>query len=232
MGTLSRLRDIIAANVNALLEKAEDPGKLLRALVREMEDAGEEARLACASLLAEEQRLERIDRQLADDAEGWESRAAEAVAQGRDDLARAAIRSRQEIAQRRRAIADERGRVQERLQQMEQDMETLKAKLADAKRKLKDMQIKTRGRPAQGVALPPASPGERKARRALERFERLQGQVENLEARVRSYDVGGPAEAVWNAGAAAPLDPAVEAELTALKERLAQRPPVAEEGSA
>ena len=54
MGTFSRLRYVIAANVNALIEKAEDPEKLLRALIREMEDASEEARMACAELLAEQ----------------------------------------------------------------------------------------------------------------------------------------------------------------------------------
>ena len=52
MSTFSRIRYVIAANMNALLEKAEDPEKLLRALIREMEDAGEDARLAAADLLA------------------------------------------------------------------------------------------------------------------------------------------------------------------------------------
>ena len=57
MGAFSRLRYVIAANVNALIEKAEDPEKLLRALIREMEDASDEARLASAELLAEQQHL-------------------------------------------------------------------------------------------------------------------------------------------------------------------------------
>jgi len=52
MGAFSRLRYVIAANVNALIEKAEDPEKLLRALIREMEDASEEARMASADLTA------------------------------------------------------------------------------------------------------------------------------------------------------------------------------------
>ncbi len=67
MGAFSRLRYVIAANVNSLIEKAEDPEKLLRALIREMEDASEEARLACADLLAEQQRLERLESQLAEE---------------------------------------------------------------------------------------------------------------------------------------------------------------------
>ena len=54
MGTFSRLRYVVAANVNALLEKAEDPQKMLRALIREMEEAREEARIATADLLADQ----------------------------------------------------------------------------------------------------------------------------------------------------------------------------------
>jgi phage shock protein A len=69
-----------------------------------------------------------------------------------------------------------------------------------------------------------ATPGERKVRRAMERFDRLQAQVDNLEARVRSYDVGGPAAEVWNEAPAGTADPAIEAELEALKARLAQQP--------
>ena len=64
MGAFSRIRYVIAANVNALIEKAENPEKLLRALIREMEDAGEDARLAAAELLAEQEHLGRMAEQL------------------------------------------------------------------------------------------------------------------------------------------------------------------------
>ena len=67
MGTFSLLLYVIAANVNALIEKAEDPEKLLRALIREMEDASEEARMAAAELLSEQQRLQRLEIRLAED---------------------------------------------------------------------------------------------------------------------------------------------------------------------
>ena len=99
MSTFSRLRYVIAANVNALIEKAEDPEKLLRALIREMEDASEEARMACAELLAEQQRLARLERQMSEDAAQWQERAEKAVAQNRDDLARDALKARQLIEQ-------------------------------------------------------------------------------------------------------------------------------------
>ena len=94
MGTFSRLRYVIAANVNSLIEKAEDPEKLLRALIREMEDASEEARLACAELLAEQKHLDRLATQLSNETEQWRQRAEKAVSEDRDDLARAAIKAR------------------------------------------------------------------------------------------------------------------------------------------
>ena len=92
MGTFSRIRYVIAANMNALLEKAEDPEKLLRALIREMEDAGEDARLAVADLLAEQAHMERQAQRLEKETAEWQERAEQAVAAERDDLARAAIK--------------------------------------------------------------------------------------------------------------------------------------------
>ena len=224
MGTFSRLRYVVAANVNALIEKAEDPEKLLRALIREMEDAGEEARAASAELLAEQQRLERFADQLAEDTAQWQKRAEDAVTRDRDDLARAALKARAETGTQLAATRDEQKHCAERVAQMEQDMQTLKAKLADAKRKLKGMQSGKAPRQVNAEAAVAATPGERKARRAMERFDRLQAQVDNLEARVRSYDTGGPAPEVWKEPTPAVTDPAIETELEELKARLADKP--------
>jgi phage shock protein A len=222
MGTFSRLRYVIAANANALIEKAEDPEKLLRALIREMEDAGEEARAASAGLLAEEQHLERLAVQLNAEAEQWQHRAEQAVQRQQDELARAAIKARTEVLDRHNAIRSEQASVRERSAQMEKDMVTLKSKLAEAKLKVKSLQL----RPAPGpqaatLTAQSLSPSEKRVREALGRFDRLQVQVENLEARVRSYEVGGPAPRVWDA-AAGSADPAVEEELARMKEQLNQ----------
>ena len=214
MGAYSRLRYVLAANVNALIEKAEDPEKLLRALIREMEDASEEAREACAELLAEEQGLERRQADLAKQVDQWQQRAEQAVAANRDDLARASLQSRAEFEQQREATARERDSVASRKVQMEQDMLTLKTKLEEAKAKLK--QSYTAGSTSTSSA-PSLSRGERRMKQAMGRFERLQAQVENLEARVRSYEVGAAPTAAWETAAA---DPLVEEELQRLKERL------------
>ncbi len=220
MGAFSRLRYVIAANINALIEKAEDPEKLLRALIREMEDASEEARMACADLLAEQQHLERLEGQLSGEVAQWQRRAENAVTENRDDLARAALKTKAEFADRHESISHEQELVRERVAHMEQDMLTLKSKLADAKVKLKDMYNTTEPRAVTAQRKERLTPGERKIRRAMGRFDHLQAQVENLEARVRSYEVGGPTLRIWNTAAEALKDPIVEEELEQLKQRI------------
>ena len=222
MGTFSRLRYVIAANANALIEKAEDPEKLLRALIREMEEAGEEARLASAGLLAEQQHFDRLAAQLKSEAEQWQQRAGQAVQRQNDELARAAIKARAEVMTRHDVIRAEQANVRERAGQMEKDMLTLKSKLAEAKLKVKALQSRPGVRP-QASASPGSSlsPSEKRVRTALGRFDRLEMQVENLEARVRSYEAGGPAPRVWDT-ATTPVDPAIEAELARMKEQLNQ----------
>ena len=227
MGSFSRLRYVIAANVNSLLEKAEDPEKLLKALIRDMEDASEDARIASADLLGEQTHLhrlqERYDREIAE----WTARAEKAVETNRDDLARAALKARAELEQALAAAADEAKNLDARITQLGFDMAQLKTKLAEAKSKLKEISKRpvssTKGR--QGYPEQDLSPAERKVRRAMGRFERLQSQVERLEARVRSYEVGGESTNVW-ASEEAPASPEIEDELKRLKNRLA---PVSEE---
>ena len=220
MGTFSRLRYVIAANANALIEKAEDPEKLLRALIREMEDAAEEARLAGADLLAEQQHLERLAGQLEDESRQWQSRAEKAVTENRDDLARSALKARAEVESRLSALQEEQASISERVAQLDKDVTTLKSKLAEAKLKLKEIHLRPDVRSAgKAPGAAPLSPTEKRVRQALGRFDRLQTQVENLEARVRSYEVGGSAPSVWDNGHAV-SDPAVEAELEKLKQSI------------
>lgn len=224
MGAISRIRYVIAANVNALIERAENPEKLLRALIREMEDAGEDARQASADLLAEQKHLERAATQLEREIQEWEDRAEKAVAAERDDLARTALKARAELNESLQSARDEHELINERIAHLEQDMATLKAKLTEAKLKLKEI---IQRRDVAPAASPGREPGlganERKVRRAMGRFDRLQSQVERLEARVRSYEVGGTTPSAWSTELQA-SDPVIEAELEALKARVSGAP--------
>lgn len=223
MGTFSRIRYVVAANMNSLLEKAEDPEKLLRALIREMEDAGEDARLAVADLLAEQQHMEREATQLEKELDEWQERAEQAVGVDRDDLARAALKARAELADKLETVQHDREILAGRITQLETDMTTLKGKLSEARLRLKEMHRGPRAVPAQPKKEDPISRNERRIRQAMGRFDRLQRQVERLEARVRSYEVGGVAPSPWQAGNE-PTDPGIEAELEALKARVKGKP--------
>jgi len=219
MGTFSRMRYVIAANVNSLIEKAEDPEKLLRALIREMEDAGEEARAASADVMAELSHLQRAGSELATQQSQWRNRAEKAVFENRDDLAREALKAATEIAARQTTLGQEEQLLKSRSEHLNADMATLKQKLAEAKMKLRDMQ--QRPATASGARVqPPQSRAERRIQRAMSRFDGLQAQVENLEARVASYETGGISPRVWVAADQA-ADPEVEDALQALKDKLA-----------
>jgi len=224
MGSFSRLRYVIAANVNSLLEKAEDPEKLLRALIRDMEDATEDARLASADLLAEQAHLQRMKDRFEREIAEWEARAEKAVATNRDDLARAALKAKSELELALHSANSESESLDTRITQLEFDMATLKNKLNEAKTKLKDISIRKSpaGKGHVGTAEQALSPGERKVRRAMGRFDRLQSQVERLEARVRSYEIGGVTSNAWAADEI-PTDPSIEAELEQLKKRIASQ---------
>lgn len=224
MGTFSRLRYVIAANVNSLIEKAEDPEKLLRALIRDMEDASEDARLASADLLAEQSHLQRMKERYQREVEEWSTRAEKAVATNRDDLARAALKAKSELEQALKSAKDESESLDARVTQLEFDVATLKNKLLEAKTKLKEIKLrKNTSASTHGFNHEQAlSPGERKIRRAMGRFDRLQSQVERLEARVRSYEFGGDAGNAW-AAEETPASPEIEEELQRLKNRIAAK---------
>lgn len=220
MGTFSRMRYVIAANVNALIEKAEDPEKLLRALIREMEDAGEEARAASAEVMAELSHLQRAVKEQATQQKQWRDRAEKAVLENRDDLAREALKAATEISSRQAALEQEELLLKSRGEQLNTDMATLKQKLAEAKLKLRDMQSRPSTHLGVTASNLPQSRAERRIQRAMSRFDGLQAQVENLEARVNSYETGGASPSVWSDKNQA-ADPEVEEALQQLKTRLA-----------
>ena len=140
----------------------------------------------------------------------------------RDDLARAALTARTELAEKLQMVRHDQEILAGRVTQLETDMTTLKGKLAEAKGRMKEIHNRGRTRSPGPSREDPISRNERKIRHAMGRFDRLQRQVERLEARVRSYEVGAVAPSPWDAAGAEP-DPSIEAELKALKARVSPK---------
>jgi phage shock protein A len=172
-----------------------------------------------------QQHLTRLEAQLAEELDQWQGRAEKAVTENRDDLARAALKAKAELTRRHASVVEEQENVRARVTQMEEDMLTLKTKLAESKSKLKSLEAGKTPGAVSAPAREKLSPGERKIRRAMGRFDRLQTQVDNLEARVRSYEVGGTVASSWTDTQADTRDPVIEEELDRLKKRVAESAP-------
>ena len=213
MSTLSRIRYVLAANMNAALERAENPHRMLRALVREMEDTVDEAREAVAEARAEEKRLTRLGDRLKSRSEKWGQQAEKALGQDREDLARAAIGQKRSYAEQAQEVDADRTRAAEQAKRIENDIASLEVKLQEARQRLRKTPEKAT------VAAPEPkrerSYAERRLSKIMGRFERFESRMDHLEARIEAYDVGES-----RAAPAVPEDPQVEKELKELKDRM------------
>jgi phage shock protein A len=129
MGVFSRMRDIVGANINSMLDKAEDPEKMVKMMVREMEDAIIEVKASCAGLMAAKRKIGRDLSEVQRRADDWESKAQLAVNKGRDDLAREALAEKRRYAERVETLQQELDHVDGLTAQSKNDVCQLEDKL-------------------------------------------------------------------------------------------------------
>jgi phage shock protein A len=229
MSIFSRLADIVNSNLNALLATAEDPEKIIRLIIQEMEETLVEVRSSAVRTIAERRELERKAEALRREEEDWQRKAELALTRGRDDLARGALLAKQHRQQARASIDQQIAQLAGGLAQQNEDIGKLQAKLADAKSR------------QQALAARRTTAGNRlKVREKLHderindaffRFEEAERSLDRMEGRVEAYDLGrtnrnGPTLEEELAGLEA--DAGVDEELNALKARLGNRLPQAE----
>ena len=135
MGIFTRFRDIISSNINAMLDKAEDPEKLIRLMIREMEDTLVEIKTACAGVMAGSKKIERRFESLQARARYWEEKAELAVKMGRDDLAREALIEKRKFTRQTEALENERSEHDDLIGQYQNDIRQLEEKLKSARDK-------------------------------------------------------------------------------------------------
>jgi phage shock protein A len=107
MGVFTRLRDIISSNINAMLDAAEDPEKLIRLMVQEMEDTLIEVKASCAGAIAARKKAERAEASAKAAVAEWQDRAGLAIDRGREDLAREALREKKKYEEKAGLFAEE-----------------------------------------------------------------------------------------------------------------------------
>jgi phage shock protein A len=188
MGIFSRMSDIINSNLNAILEKAEDPEKIVRLMIQEMEDTLVEVRSAAARAIADKKERRRKLAALQAEAGEWESKAELAVSKGRDDLAKAALHEKDNAERIAAGLEDQMTQVDEGLGRLNEDITRLQAKLADAKARQKVLLMRHETSSQRLRVREQLHEG--KVDDALMRFEKFERKIENVEGRVEAYDLG------------------------------------------
>ena len=144
MGIFSRISDIINSNINALLDSAEDPEKMVRLVIQEMEETLVEVRTNSARLLADKKELNRRFERLVKQSSDWQSKAELALGKGREDLAKLALIEKSEVNDIIEAIETDKAKLGETLNKLTDDIELLQLKLNEAKSRQKIIVMRTR----------------------------------------------------------------------------------------
>ena len=129
----TRTRDIIAANMSELLDRSEDPARMIRMIIVEMEETLVEVRATAARSIADIKEMRRACNRLDDLQHGWTEKAALALEKGREDLARAALGEKQKAAEMAESLHAEISQIEQVLRGYEADIQRLQAKLAEAR---------------------------------------------------------------------------------------------------
>ncbi|MDG1751831.1 MAG: phage shock protein PspA [Thalassotalea sp.] len=188
MGVFSRFTDIINSNINSLLDKAEDPAKMVRLIIQEMEDTLVEVRSSSAKTLADKKDLSRQAKRFENDAEQWQEKAELALSKGRDDLARAALMEKKKCKENSEGLVDELSHVDEHITKLQSEISQLQDKLADAKARQKA--IIMREKTASSRLKVKKNIDSERVNDALSRFDSYERKIDDIEAQVEAYDMG------------------------------------------
>jgi phage shock protein A len=217
MTIFSRLSDIVNANLNALLDRAEDPSKLIRLVIQEMEDTLVEVRSAAVRVIAERKELERRIATLMRERDEWARKAEFAVSRDREDLARGALMAKAQVTHALDDAQRQLTNIAQGLEAQNADIGKLQAKLADAKTREKTL-INRRNTAAAQLKLR-AKLNDGRVTDAFAKFERIEQALDEMEGKVESYDLGRP-KTLADEFADLEADQSVTDELEALKARV------------
>jgi phage shock protein A len=188
MGIFSRLTDIINSNLNSILDRAEDPEKLIRLVIQEMEDTLVEVRSSTVRTIAERKEAERKLGQLGREMDEWQRKAELALSRDREDLAKGALVAKSKIAEQIEALQHQLAHIEEALAKSSEDIGRLQEKLTDAKKREKAIVLRQKS--AASRLKVTTQIHDDRINDAFARFEQVERNLDELEGRAESLDIG------------------------------------------
>jgi phage shock protein A len=219
MGIFSRTRDIIAANMTELLDKSEDPSKLIRMIIMEMEETLVEVRSGAARTIADQKEMRRAVARAEAAAESWAEKAELALSKGREDLATAALVERAKARNFAESTLQDVIALDEHLSANEEDIRKLEAKLREARQRQNALLARIESADSR-TRMRAMYKGPR-IEDAFAKFEIIERRADMAEGRADALSLGGPLASLEDEIAGLRTDDGVAAELAAMKARLA-----------
>ena len=218
MGIFTRFSDIVNSNINSILDKAEDPEKIVRLMIQEMEDTLVEVRSAAARSIADKKDLNRKLGAIEREEREWDSKAELALRKGREDLAKAALVEKSRATAAAEAIKSDYAAIDEGLTKLNEDISRLEGKLTDAKARQKS--LLARHKTANSRLAARKKIHDYKIDDAMVRFEQYTRRIDDVEGRIEAYDLGLPKD-LNHQFASLEAEESVAKDLDELKKRVA-----------
>lgn len=216
MSIFTRFSDIISANINSMLDRAEDPEKMIRLMIREMEDTLVEIKASCAGTMAQVTKSNRELGELREKSERWSERAELAVSRGKEDLAREALMEKRGVQQRIDIVEEDIRKLQEIIANYKKDLSDLEAKLEQARNKHKVLvQRHTR---AQKSHQAQSNIRKVNTKTAMLKFDKFEQRIERMEADADLVNYGVK-PSLDDSFTVLERDEDIEKQLAALKEK-------------
>ena len=216
MGIFSRSTDIVNSNINSILDKAEDPEKMVRLIIQEMEDTLVEVRSASAKTLASKKEISSQINKMQNEAKDWNSKAELAISKDREDLARAALQEKKKCDEHASALSSELKVIDEQITKLQSEVGQLQDKLADAKTRQKAILLRQKTVSSRLEVKKSLESGKVDA--AMGRFEQYERKIDDLESQVDAYDLGK--KTLADEFAELESDDEINDELAALKKKM------------
>jgi phage shock protein A len=213
----SRARDIFAANMTELLDRAEDPARMIRMIILEMEDTLVEIRSTAARSIADIKEMGRAVSTLDELQADWTGKAELALSKDREDLAKAALAERQKAAEMAEGLRDELGQMEQVLRGYEADIAKLQGKLREARARQNAIAARFESALTRAKARE-IMHGSRTAD-AFAKFELLERRADFAEGRCEALGINGLEDEIDQLRA----DEKIDAELAAMKAALKTR---------